>query len=153
MAELNMTDTSQQCPGNFVERNETGISQCRIGGNQCFSVNYSTPDIDYSRICGRIAAYQVGTTNAFRRYYENIDFTTINSNYVDGVSLTHGDPRKHIWTFAAALDRSYGERENQTSDLVKRIQSLRHLWERITSVMLAKKSSLLVRLASRLTLC
>ena len=32
---------------------------------------------------------------------------------MDGVSLTHGDPRKHIWTFAAALDRSYGERENR----------------------------------------
>ena len=27
----------------------------------------------------------------------------INSNYVDGVSLTHGVPplREHIWTFAA----------------------------------------------------
>ena len=30
---------------------------------------------------------------------------TIDSVYVDGVSLTHGQqPRKHIWTFAAALD-------------------------------------------------
>ena len=26
----------------------------------------------------------------------------INSSYVDGVSLTHGSPRKHIWTFAAS---------------------------------------------------
>ena len=33
--------------------------------------------------------------------------TTINSNYVDGVSLTHGNPRQHIWTFAAALDRQH----------------------------------------------
>ena len=29
---------------------------------------------------------------------------------MDGVSLTHGNSRQHIWTFAAALDRSYGER-------------------------------------------
>ena len=30
---------------------------------------------------------------------------TIDSSYVDGVSLTHGQtPRKHIWTFAAAHD-------------------------------------------------
>jgi hypothetical protein len=26
---------------------------------------------------------------------------TIDGNYVDGVSLTHGRPRQHVWTFAA----------------------------------------------------
>ena len=25
---------------------------------------------------------------------------------MDGVRLTHGNPRQHIWTFAAALDRN-----------------------------------------------
>ena len=25
---------------------------------------------------------------------------------MDGVSLTHGNPREHIWTFAASLDRN-----------------------------------------------
>jgi hypothetical protein len=30
----------------------------------------------------------------------------INSYYVDGVSLTHGRPRQHIWTFAAAVDET-----------------------------------------------
>ena len=28
---------------------------------------------------------------------------TIDS-YIDGVSLTHGQPRQHIWSFAAGLD-------------------------------------------------
>ena len=28
----------------------------------------------------------------------------IEGNYVDGISLTHGHPRHHIWTFAAGLD-------------------------------------------------
>ena len=70
VAELNMTDTSQQCPGDLVERNESGIRQCRIGENRCFSVYYSTADVSYSRVCGRITAYQVGSTNAFRQYYE-----------------------------------------------------------------------------------
>ena len=28
----------------------------------------------------------------------------INLPYVDGISLTHGYPRQHIWTFAAGLD-------------------------------------------------
>ena len=106
VAELNMTDTSQQCPDDLVERNETGIRQCRIGGNQCFSVYYSTADVSYLRVCGRITAYQVGSTNAFRDFYRGLA-TTIDSDYVTGVSLTHGtSPRQHIWTFAAALDKA-----------------------------------------------
>ena len=37
----------------------------------------------------------------------DLDKTTIDETYVDGVSLTHGSlPRKHIWTFAAAYDES-----------------------------------------------
>ena len=68
VAELNMTDTSQQCPsGGLVERIYDGIRQCRIdAGFHCSSTNYSTANLAYSRICGRITAYQVGTTNAFR---------------------------------------------------------------------------------------
>ena len=62
VTELNMTDTSQQCPGELVERNEAGIRQCRIGGNQCYSVYHSTAVPSYSRVCGRITAYQVGTS-------------------------------------------------------------------------------------------
>ena len=30
--------------------------------------------------------------------------TTINDNYGDGISLTHGNPRAYIWTFDAAFD-------------------------------------------------
>ena len=105
VAELNMTDTSQQCPSGLVENNETGIRQCQAEGVGCLSVNYSISNIGYSSVCGRITAYQVGSTNAFRKYFENQDIS-IESAYVDGVSLTHGNPREHIWTFAAALDRN-----------------------------------------------
>ena len=51
-------------------------------------------------MCGRIKGYQFGETVAF--YYSSQD---IDSNYVDGISLTHGDAgsRQHIWTFAAGL--------------------------------------------------
>ena len=67
------------------------------------SVQYSIANIQYSRVCGKVIAYQVGTTNAFLN-----GGNAISSDYVDGVSLTHGDPtmRQHIWTFAAALAES-----------------------------------------------
>ena len=106
VAELNMTDTSQQCLYPLVERTASGIRQCGIRGNQCHSVNYNYAKVLHSRVCGRITAYQVGITNAFRDFYHGLA-TTIDSDYVTGVSLTHGtSPRQHIWTFAAALDKA-----------------------------------------------
>ena len=116
VAELNMTDTSQQCPGNLVERkdSESGIRQCRSPGNTCYSMEYCTADVSYLNVCGRITAYQVGSTNAFHNYYEHQSTTTINSTYVDGVSLTYGIPREHIWTFAAALDRGNGNQNTHS---------------------------------------
>ena len=60
--------------------------------------NLITPRVRYSNVCGRVIGYQYGSTDAF------ISSTSVDSRYVDGVSLTHGDPRQHIWTFAAARD-------------------------------------------------
>ena len=106
VAELNMTDTSQQCPNGLVERDSSGTRRCEIDdfSSGCFPTMYSTLNVSYTKVCGRITAYQVGSTNSFRRFYENFQ-TTIDSVYVDGVSLTHGSPRQHIWTFAVALER------------------------------------------------
>ena len=45
-----------------------------------------------------VIGYQKGTTDAFNSYSglsESVDYP-----YVDGVSITYGTPRKHIWTYA-----------------------------------------------------
>ena len=58
-------------------------------------------------MCGRVIGYQFGSTDAFHSYYKNRALFIV-SHYVDGVSVTHGrSPRKHIWTFAAAVDDRY----------------------------------------------
>ena len=102
---LDMTDSSHQCPSGFTEHNDSNIRTCRREDTSagCGSVMMGVP-YQYSRVCGRVRAYQVGSTNAFRlRTTASID-----STYVDGVSLTHGRPRQHIWTFAAALQEDAG---------------------------------------------
>ena len=101
VAELDMTDSSQQCPSGLRQRTDDNTRTCVRNSNSagCSSVTLPTSNIHYSRVCGRIIAYQFGATNAFEPY-------SINFAYVDGVSLTHGNPRQHIWTFAAALDES-----------------------------------------------
>jgi hypothetical protein len=66
---------------------------------------FPTQGIQYSQVCGRIIGYQVGQPQAF--VLENINQSqTIDGPYVDGVSLTYGSPRQHIWTFANALDET-----------------------------------------------
>ena len=49
----------------------------------------------YSRVCGRIIGYQVVTPDGFR---DTVD-TNINQSYMDGVSITYGIPRTHIWSY------------------------------------------------------
>ena len=64
------------------------------------SVNYTSYGIPYSRVCGRIIAYQLGTPEGFLGY-NNQSQRTVDDAYVDGISVTFGHPRNHIWTFAA----------------------------------------------------
>ena len=105
--QLDMTNSSHQCPSGFTEHNDSNIRTCRRTDTSagCWSLMM---DVPYSRVCGRVRAYQVGSTNAFRfRETAGIDNT-----YVDGVSLTHGRPSQHIWTFAAGLQENTGNRHH-----------------------------------------
>ena len=51
-------------------------------------------------MCGRIIGYQIGSTDAFA----SGPGRSIDTSYVDGISVTHGSPCQHIWTFAAGID-------------------------------------------------
>ena len=100
VAELDMTDNTTQCPDS-LELRTTPLRTCRTSNTIsgiCSSDMFSVDGVLYSKVCGRIRAYQVGVTNAF---FSNLNIDTF---YVDGVSLTHGSSSKqHIWTFASAL--------------------------------------------------
>ena len=104
VAYLNMSDANQNCPtewGLFTNPRRL----CGRPALPCNSAVFPTHNISYSHVCGRIIGYQYGYTRAF--LYENLNYNVRISDtnaYVDGVSLTYGDPRRHIWTFAAALD-------------------------------------------------
>ena len=105
VADLDMTDPTQSCPSGF--RLITSPKRaCGKPGSGCVSTTFPVHGVQYSRVCGRVIAYQDKTGEAFKSYYYNRQ-VTIDGQYIDGVSLTHGqNPRKHIWTFAAALDET-----------------------------------------------
>ena len=108
VAHLNMTDSNQRCPEGF--RLITSPKRtCRTPGRKCVPTTFPLNGVKYSRVCGKIIAYQYSKPEAFGPYYNNRRLT-IDNPYVDGVSLTHGRrPRQHIWTFAnAKQETGYG---------------------------------------------
>ena len=103
---LDFSNQSIPCPTGLKERGDSGIRTCGIASiiATCASVMLPSDGIFYNHICGMVSAYQFGLTDAFANFGRGTDLT-IDSNYVDGVSLTYGSrPRKHIWTFAAAFN-------------------------------------------------
>ena len=104
LAKLNMTNSSHTCPAG-LKLLTTPKRLCAKNADEggCSSATFNLHGIQYTRVCGKIIGYQQGPPDAFLAYYGNHSLT-IDDNYVDGISLTHGrNPRKHIWTFAVAI--------------------------------------------------
>ena len=79
-----VSDPNQVCLSNWTYISSP-VRTCGRGlsnGRGCNSVFYSTFGMTYTRVCGRIIAYQHGSPDATR--------SDINGIYLDGVSLTHG---------------------------------------------------------------
>ena len=106
VANLNMTDPNQQCPENLqLSYTDQPIRMCgRRTDRSCDSVTFTTYGVQYQQVCGRVRGYQFGSPDAFNCNDYRSCPTNIDVPYVDGVSITHGSPRKHIWTYAAAHD-------------------------------------------------
>ena len=102
VAFLNMSDSSQQCPPTWMEFNNGAGRTCgrpSTSGGSCVSTHYSTNNLEYNHVCGRSIGYQSSSTDAFINFFSQ----TIDGFYVDGVSVTHGSPRQHVWTFVAGI--------------------------------------------------
>ena len=106
VARLNMSDPSQQCPSAWVEYNTSGVRACGISNASnasCPGISYATSR-QYSRVCGRAIGYQIGSTDAFG--FQTVE--DIDSYYLFGVSITHGSPRNHIWSYSSGLSEGRG---------------------------------------------
>ena len=108
---LNMKDIHQTCPSNFRLRTSTqpSLRLCATENTNsgCRGTFFPVNGVSYSHVCGRVIGYQDKTPNAFYNFDLNPSLT-INDPYIDGISLTHGSRREHIWSFVAALDETQG---------------------------------------------
>ena len=113
VAYLNMGDPLHQCPPIWQQYSANGVRACGrpIDATflSCFSVNFSSTT-PYSRVCGQVIGYQVGSTDLFNGVQDPID-----TAYVDGVSITYGTPRTHVWTYAASISDTLVPGEERAS--------------------------------------
>ena len=86
VAQVDMRNSSNHCPNGLTQRSDSGKRTCAPNADNCSSVDFTVATIEYSKVCGKIIGYQVGAPDSFKtRFRTN---PTIESNYVDGVSLT-----------------------------------------------------------------
>ena len=73
---------------------------CRGSGDAagCYSAYFSNNKAEYNSICGKLRGYQKGSLSGF--YAEFAPSHSINAAYLDGVSITVDNPRKHVWSYA-----------------------------------------------------
>ena len=107
VAELDMRNSSSLCPSGLRKIDHSGQKLCgmNIDEGGCSAVLFEMHNTRYEQVCGKIIAYQFGSTDSFGLNHGTSPSENIDSLYVEGISLTYGsNPRKHIWTLAAALD-------------------------------------------------
>ena len=111
MAYINMTDPEAECSSGLNEVSNSNTGQRACGRNVdgegralpapggCSSVTFPV-NTTYSHVCGYARGYQYYTMDAFWKS----PIRTINDSYVDGFPITHGNPRKHLWTLVVGFN-------------------------------------------------
>ena len=99
----------ENCPPSWKSLTIPGPSRkvCRAGEDTAgvYSATYSTDAncTGFQHFCGKVVGIQKGSTDGFG----NVGGKQIDDAYLDGVSITYGKPRKHLWSLAVGLSTSY----------------------------------------------
>ena len=86
------------CPTGLRTVTSTTTNQTACGRTAnpgCTSLRFS-PDGNYTNVCGRVRGFQDHSPDGFNTGTDSID-----SHYMDGISITHGNPRTHLWSYVA----------------------------------------------------
>ena len=99
---LDMSDSTVNCPSGFRLYQSGSVRACGrpvTSSGSCVSVEFPSNGMSYSQVCGRVTGYQYHTPDGVNGH--NANHNNLNGDYVDGVSMTRGSPRQHVWTLIA----------------------------------------------------
>ena len=97
------TTRGDSCPTGLLTVTNTSTMQTACGRSTnrgCTSLQFS-PNGTYTHVCGRIRGYQYYQPESFERG------SSIDSSYLHGVSITHGTPRTHLWSYGTGRSEKY----------------------------------------------
>ena len=88
------------CPSGWTKATFSSYSFCQksFDGQGCSSTVFNTNGIAYQKVCGKARGYQKG--HAAFPWGSFLSGSAIDDTYVEGLSITYGSPRQHIWTYA-----------------------------------------------------
>ena len=100
------TSKGDPCPSPWTRITTPGVNSkvvCETANDRgCYHTTFTTYNITFNKICGQVKGYQQGQTIAFTPKGYSINYL-----YADGVSITVGNPRKHVWTYASGASDDY----------------------------------------------
>ena len=100
---LDLGDPSQQCPSPWIETDTPERSCFAQNENNCIGVSFPVSGT-YNRVCGRAVGYGQELPDAFADVVQQ--GSDIDGPYLDGIVVTHGSPRQHIWSFGVGVGDS-----------------------------------------------
>ena len=100
---LNTSSQDQSCPGDWNVHTASSVRGCAGADSSCRSAYSDEVLLQYSKVCGRAVGRSTSSDSPDGFYRFISGQTTVEDNYLDGVSVTHGAPgsRTHIWSFGA----------------------------------------------------
>ena len=106
VAHLNMYNRTEKCPSVWREYNTSRVRACGRPNStegSCPGTMY-TSGRQYSKVCGRVIGYQEDSPDGF------VDSNANNASqiYIDGVSITYGTSRQHVWSYVAGVTENSG---------------------------------------------
>ncbi|XP_065913690.1 uncharacterized protein [Dysidea avara] len=117
IADIN-TSRGDQCPSGWVKSSQHHSCKPTSNAAGCYSTIFDTLSTSYNEVCGKIIGYQKGTMDGFYpsarahgrftgTYQPDTASRSLDGVYVDGISVTLGSPRKHLWTYAVGLSDAF----------------------------------------------
>jgi len=103
-------NNGNSCPTNW-KKISSPVPACRaINDNAgCYSTYFDNNKFPYQHVCGKVIGYQKGTPDGYSAFaYNKYPNKDIDGPYVDGISLTYGTPRKHLFTYASGFSSNTG---------------------------------------------
>jgi len=108
VAQLNMSEPGATCPPGLALQSYSNIDHdlCGRSSDGCNSTFFSTYELNYTKVCGKVRGYQFRSVNNVNEILLPLpDEFDRDPMYIDGIYITYSsNPPQYIWTYIGGDD-------------------------------------------------